>query len=293
MRHEVEEPLATSNASDSPMNLRFAPIALARVRARGLRQAGHIAGRHRVRRRPVAQQQCFVRDIGRPEGIPDAVWAAILADLEHQTGGPSDPEVVSAEAVTWNDGSLGCPEAGQAYTQALVEGYQVILEVDGERYDYRVGSGARREALRGRSARGRRIGRRPRRRTGEGVESGRSLDWRVRLPRSLDELRFAAPLALSCTTSIAPRGFCVRERDWVERDRTESVPLARDAIEREVRQAGLNGSKAAVPFSGSAPGPSSEKLTAGVLEPAVRRVTPNRMRTPAAARCCCQSGRRR
>ena len=59
-----------------------------------------------------------------------------------QTGGPSDPEVVSAEAVTWNDGSLGCPEAGQAYTQALVDGYQVILEVDGERYDYRVGSGA-------------------------------------------------------------------------------------------------------------------------------------------------------
>ena len=77
-----------------------------------------------------------------PEGIPDAVWAAILADLERQTGGPSDPEVVSADAVTWNDGSLGCPEAGQAYTQALVDGYQVILEVDGERYDYRVGSGA-------------------------------------------------------------------------------------------------------------------------------------------------------
>ena len=77
-----------------------------------------------------------------PEGIPDAVWAAILADLERQTGGPSDPEVVSADAVTWNDGSLGCPEAGQAYTQALVDGYQVILEVDGERYDYRVGSGS-------------------------------------------------------------------------------------------------------------------------------------------------------
>jgi hypothetical protein len=77
-----------------------------------------------------------------PEGIPDAAWAAILADLERQTSGPSAPEVVSADAVTWNDGSLGCPEAGQAYTQALVDGYQVILEVDGERYDYRVGSGS-------------------------------------------------------------------------------------------------------------------------------------------------------
>ena len=77
-----------------------------------------------------------------PDGIPDAVWAAILADLERQTGGRSDPEVVSAEAMTWNDGSLGCPEPGQAYTQALVDGYQVILVVDGERYDYRVGNGA-------------------------------------------------------------------------------------------------------------------------------------------------------
>jgi hypothetical protein len=77
-----------------------------------------------------------------PEGIPDAVWTAILTDLERQTGGSSDPEVVSAEAVTWNDGSLGCPEPGQAYTQAIVDGYQVVLEVAGERYDYRVGSGA-------------------------------------------------------------------------------------------------------------------------------------------------------
>ena len=77
-----------------------------------------------------------------PDGIPDAVWAAILADLERQTGAPSDPEVVSAEAMTWNDGSLGCPEAGQAYTQALVDGYHVILELDGERYDYRVGNDA-------------------------------------------------------------------------------------------------------------------------------------------------------
>ena len=49
---------------------------------------------------------------------------------------------MSAQAVTWNDGSLGCPEPGQAYTQALVDGYQVVLEVDGDRYDYRVGNGA-------------------------------------------------------------------------------------------------------------------------------------------------------
>ena len=76
-----------------------------------------------------------------PEGIPNAVWTAVIADLERRIGGPADPEVISAEAMTWSDGSLGCPEPGQSYTQALVEGYQLILEFEGERYDYRVGSG--------------------------------------------------------------------------------------------------------------------------------------------------------
>jgi len=77
-----------------------------------------------------------------PAGIPDDVWAAILADLERRLGEPAaDPTVLTATAQTWTDGSLGCPVAGQMYTQALVDGYQVILEVDGQQYDYRVGSG--------------------------------------------------------------------------------------------------------------------------------------------------------
>ena len=50
--------------------------------------------------------------------------------------------VVKAEPMTWNDGSLGCPAPGQVYTQALVEGFHVILEVDGREFDYRVGAGS-------------------------------------------------------------------------------------------------------------------------------------------------------
>lgn len=77
-----------------------------------------------------------------PNGIPDAVWTAVITDLAQRTDARSiDPAVVSATAMTWNDGSLGCPEPGQMYTQALVDGYQIVLELDGERYDYRVGSG--------------------------------------------------------------------------------------------------------------------------------------------------------
>lgn len=77
-----------------------------------------------------------------PASLPQDVWAAVLADLEGRRGGPpEDLDVVTAEAVTWNDGSLGCPQPGMAYTQALVDGYHVVLDVGGERYDYRVGSG--------------------------------------------------------------------------------------------------------------------------------------------------------
>ena len=79
---------------------------------------------------------------GAPDGIPDEVWAAIMTDLAERLGAlDAEPVVVSAAETTWNDGSLGCPEAGQVYTQALVDGYQVVLEVDGERFDYHVGRG--------------------------------------------------------------------------------------------------------------------------------------------------------
>lgn len=73
-----------------------------------------------------------------PDGIPDEVWAALVADLGQRLDQPViDPAIVTAKAMTFNDGSLGCPKPGQAYTQALVDGYQIVVEVDGARYDYR------------------------------------------------------------------------------------------------------------------------------------------------------------
>jgi hypothetical protein len=79
---------------------------------------------------------------GAPAGIPDEVWAAIVADLQRRLDGQVEGlTVVSATAQTWTDGSLGCPEPGQIYTQALVDGYQIVVEVEGQRYDFRIGSG--------------------------------------------------------------------------------------------------------------------------------------------------------
>jgi hypothetical protein len=82
-----------------------------------------------------------------PSGAPTTgdVPAEILADLvadaaERTATGPDVVEVIQAEAVTWNDGSLGCPEPGMFYTQALVDGYHVILQAGDEELDYRVGA---------------------------------------------------------------------------------------------------------------------------------------------------------
>jgi hypothetical protein len=50
-------------------------------------------------------------------------------------------KVVSASQVTWNDGSLGCPQPGMFYTQALVDGFKTVLEVAGTQYSYHSGAG--------------------------------------------------------------------------------------------------------------------------------------------------------
>jgi hypothetical protein len=77
---------------------------------------------------------------GTPAQVPPHRWAAILGDLQ-QRGAPTDNvQLVSARLVTWNNGSLGCPKPGQVYTQALVDGMQVVVSVLGQQYDYRFGA---------------------------------------------------------------------------------------------------------------------------------------------------------
>lgn len=49
---------------------------------------------------------------------------------------PDDVEVVLAEHVTWSDGALGCPQPDEAYTQALIDGYRIELDVAGETVFY-------------------------------------------------------------------------------------------------------------------------------------------------------------
>lgn len=65
--------------------------------------------------------------------VPLELLEAAVTDAAERAGvGAAAVSVVSAEAVTWRDGSLGCPEPGMMYTQALVPGFRVVLEAGGE-----------------------------------------------------------------------------------------------------------------------------------------------------------------
>ncbi len=48
-------------------------------------------------------------------------------------------EVASVEAVTWPDGSLGCPRPGMAYIQVLIDGLRILLRVGDQLYPYHSG----------------------------------------------------------------------------------------------------------------------------------------------------------
>ena len=64
------------------------------------------------------------------------------ADLAGRLDVPvQEVTVVERVEKTWPDGSLGCPQPGMNYTQALVEGSLLVLEVDGKRYNYHAGGG--------------------------------------------------------------------------------------------------------------------------------------------------------
>lgn len=67
-----------------------------------------------------------------------------LTDAARRTGlKRTELEVLSAESVTWPDGSLGCPQPGMMYTQALVPGFRIRVRAGTATLDYHAGrSGA-------------------------------------------------------------------------------------------------------------------------------------------------------
>jgi len=74
-------------------------------------------------------------------GAPAEMIEAALDDAANRsTTARADIKVTSAEAVTWPDGSLGCPQPGMAYTQALVPGYRIVLQAGEQVLNYHASS---------------------------------------------------------------------------------------------------------------------------------------------------------
>ena len=59
--------------------------------------------------------------------IPRELRRAVVADAAQRFNIPASAVVLArAEQVTWPDGSLGCPEPGRSYSQALIAGFRVV-----------------------------------------------------------------------------------------------------------------------------------------------------------------------
>lgn len=78
-----------------------------------------------------------------PNEQPLDLAAAIEAartDLAERSGAEPDTiTIAEARRVTWRNGSLGCPEEGGMYTQALVEGFYIRLKAGEREYAYHAG----------------------------------------------------------------------------------------------------------------------------------------------------------
>lgn len=63
-----------------------------------------------------------------------------VADLAQRLSvAPTDVAVTSATLVEWPDGSMGCPQPGQVYTQVITDGSLIVLVANGRSYQYHAG----------------------------------------------------------------------------------------------------------------------------------------------------------
>jgi len=49
---------------------------------------------------------------------------------------------IEAQAVIWSNSSLGCPQPGMMYTEVLTPGYLILLNANGQDYEYHAGKGS-------------------------------------------------------------------------------------------------------------------------------------------------------
>lgn len=68
--------------------------------------------------------------------------AFAVRDLAQRLGVQEDSIGTAAvRQVSWRSGALGCPSPGKSYTQALVPGLLILLQVGEEAYGYHAAEG--------------------------------------------------------------------------------------------------------------------------------------------------------
>ncbi|NOR82117.1 MAG: hypothetical protein GQ526_01335 [Ardenticatenales bacterium] len=82
---------------------------------------------------------------GTSVAIPPAAAAAVAAAKEDLANwldvSGEEILVTSIEAVQWSDSSLGCPQPGMMYMQVITPGFRVILQAQGQAYEYHTDQG--------------------------------------------------------------------------------------------------------------------------------------------------------
>lgn len=69
-------------------------------------------------------------------GLPTLIENA-KADLAQRLSiSTTQINLVEAAEVEWSDSSLGCPQPGMDYLQVITPGYLILLETDGQSYEY-------------------------------------------------------------------------------------------------------------------------------------------------------------
>ena len=106
--------------------------------------AGSAGGKGQTTQSGADQPPNEVESNGKPEGPgrpggDDAEELTLLAksDLAQKLGIAIDEiEMRSMTEVEWNDTSLGCPQEDMSYAQVITPGSTILLEVDGQTYEY-------------------------------------------------------------------------------------------------------------------------------------------------------------
>lgn len=69
---------------------------------------------------------------------PADLLSRVREDLIRRTGATEQElRLIRDQAVTWGDGSLGCPRPGEVYPQVPVPGYWIVFVVGDRKFDYR------------------------------------------------------------------------------------------------------------------------------------------------------------